>query len=98
MHAGGLRVKFRACSKCGQYGHNKFNCPNGPVGSTEKGGEAVVGLRAKGQALSVRAAGPSVSHNPPPVNMQLKVKTHGEDDLGNTFVEDDSGNIWWRDH
>ena len=87
------------CTKCGQWGHHSSQCPNGPVGSTGRGLEAVKGLRAKGQALSVRAgAGPSVTHNPPPVNMQLKLKTHGEDDSGNIFVQDDSGNIWWRDH
>ena len=79
------------CINCGEYGCNKFRCPKPPFERRTAGRE---GLKAAGQALSIKAATRSVTYNPSP-NLP-KMERMG-DNNGDIFMEDESGNIWWRD-
>ena len=75
------------CINCGQYGHNKFRCPNPPVERKIAGRE---GLKTAGQALVCRAM-PGCN---PSVDLP-KMERVGDHD-GDIFMMDESGNIWWR--
>ena len=81
------------CTNCGEYGCNKCRCPKPPFERKMAGRE---GLKAAGQALSIKAATRSarVTYNPSP---NLPEMERMGDNNGDIFMEDESGNIWWRD-
>ena len=79
------------CTNCGEYGCNKFRCPK-PLFERKTAGRE--GLKAAGQALSIKAATRSVTYNPSP---NLPRMERMGDNYGDIFMEGESGNIWWRD-
>ena len=82
---------MKPCMNCGEYGHNKFRCPKPPF---ERKTACREGLKAAGQALVCRARPGTTTYNLSP-NLP-KMERMGDHD-GDIFMEDESGNIWWRD-
>ena len=78
---------------CGEYGHNKFRCPKPSFERKTAGRE---GLKTAGQSLVCRARPGTTGSQPRLLCDNLpEMKRMGDHD-GDIFMEDESGNMWWR--
>ena len=82
------------CTNCGEYGCNKFRCQKPPFERRTAGRE---GLKAAGQALSIRARPGTTGSQPRLLCGNLPDMKRKGNDKGDIFMQDESGNIWWRD-